>query len=92
MKESLRSNLQHILYMGSLLKVCLLHNATRGLKQSSCAYFMKFSHRLTTNGFIPFMVDSIVTCKTTSRGTDILLIDNDENDILSTKAYLTNTL
>ena len=38
------------------------------------------------------MVDSIVMCKTTSRGTDILLTDNDENDILSTKAYLNNNL
>ena len=81
---------------GETSQVCLLRHAIYGLKQSLCAWFVKFSGLLTAYGFNPCKSEPIVMRKITSAGyvvlaiyvDDILLTGNDEAAISTTKAYL----
>ena len=81
---------------GETYQVCLLRRAIYGLKQSPCAWFVKFTGLRTAYGFNTCKSELTVMHKKTSTGyvvlaiyvDDILLTSNDEVAISATKAYL----
>ena len=81
---------------GESSMVCLLTKAIFGLKQSSRAWFQKFSQLLFSYGFVSTVYDPMVMHKRNPKGCvvlavyvdDIILTSSDEAEIAATKAYL----